>query len=128
MRFATYGYLLRSLRDQEDVGHDKLAHARLLPAAAPQPTIADAIGGGFVGPLNLKTFSTFGIRSQSPSYSLRNFVDEEYLHRAVLKTNMEIHPSKGLVLIWMVQHGGYRGDGATAQGEFKNWGIKRHAK
>ncbi len=46
-------------------------------------------------------------------------------HGGAYATNMEIHPAKGLALIWMVQHGGFPGDGAKAQGVFKNWALER---
>ncbi len=45
-------------------------------------------------------------------------------HGGAHATNMEIDTDKGLVLVWMVQHGGFPGDGAKAQGEFKNWAWK----
>jgi hypothetical protein len=38
---------------------------------------------------------------------------------------MEIRPSKGLAIIWMVQHGGFPGEGGKAQGVFKDWAYKR---
>ncbi|NNE00577.1 MAG: hypothetical protein HKN47_24955 [Pirellulaceae bacterium] len=49
-------------------------------------------------------------------------------HGGARATNMEVHPEKGIVLIWMVQHGGFPGNGAQAQGVFKNWAKQRFAK
>ena len=49
-------------------------------------------------------------------------------HGGAFATNMEIRPAKGLVLIWMVQHSGFPGEGAKAQGVFKNWALERFGK
>ena len=49
-------------------------------------------------------------------------------HGGAYATNMEIRFQKGLVLIWMVQHGGFPGDGAKAQEVFKNWALERFGK
>ena len=49
-------------------------------------------------------------------------------HGGAYATNMEIRFQKGLVLIWMVQHGGFPGDGAKAQDVFKNWAMERFGK
>lgn len=49
-------------------------------------------------------------------------------HGGAQATNMEIRPEKNLVMIWMVQHGGFPGDGGKAQGAFKNWAMERFAK
>ena len=38
---------------------------------------------------------------------------------------MEVQPGKGIVTIWMVQHGGFPGDGSKAQGVFKQWAAER---
>jgi CubicO group peptidase (beta-lactamase class C family) len=46
-------------------------------------------------------------------------------HGGAYATNMEIRPHKGLVIVWMVQHGGFPGDGAKAQSIFKNWVLER---
>ena len=35
---------------------------------------------------------------------------------------------KGLVIIWMVQHSGFPGDGANAQGVFRNWAMECFGK
>jgi CubicO group peptidase (beta-lactamase class C family) len=49
-------------------------------------------------------------------------------HGGAFATNMEIRPAKGLVLIWMVQHSGFPGEGAKAQGVFRNWALERFGK
>jgi len=49
-------------------------------------------------------------------------------HGGAHATNMEVHPDKGLVLIWMVQHGGFPGDGAKAQGVFREAALKQFGK
>jgi CubicO group peptidase (beta-lactamase class C family) len=49
-------------------------------------------------------------------------------HGGAHATNIEIRPAEGLVLIWMVQHGGFPGDGGNAQGVFKSWARDRLAK
>lgn len=62
-------------------------------------------------------------------YSLGFAVGDEWFgHGGAHATNMEIHLGKGLVAIWMVQHGGYPGDGAKAHGEFKNWAYQAFGK
>ena len=62
-------------------------------------------------------------------YSLGFAVGDEWFgHGGAHATNMEIHLGKGLVTIWMVQHGGYPGDGAKAHGEFKNWAYQAFGK
>jgi CubicO group peptidase (beta-lactamase class C family) len=48
-------------------------------------------------------------------------------HGGAHATNMEIHPSKGLVTVWMVQHGGFPGEGGKAQGVFKNGALERQS-
>jgi CubicO group peptidase (beta-lactamase class C family) len=45
-------------------------------------------------------------------------------HGGAFATNMEIRSADGLVIIWMVQHSGFPGDGANAQGVFRNWAIE----
>lgn len=49
-------------------------------------------------------------------------------HGGAQATIMEIHPGKGLALIWMVQHAGYPGDGGKAQGVFRDWALARFGK
>lgn len=63
------------------------------------------------------------------SYGLGLAVGPDWFgHGGAHATNMEIRPGKGLVLIWMVQHGGFPGEGGKAQGGFKNWAIDRFGK
>lgn len=60
------------------------------------------------------------------SYGLGLAVGEDWFgHGGAHATNMEIRTTKGLVLIWMVQHGGFSGEGSNAQGVFKNWAMER---
>lgn len=47
-------------------------------------------------------------------------------HGGALSTGMEIWPNRGLAVIWMVQHAGFPGEGAKAQGVFKDWARKQH--
>jgi CubicO group peptidase (beta-lactamase class C family) len=49
-------------------------------------------------------------------------------HGGAFATNMEIRPAKGLVIIWMVQHAGFPGNGAKAQGVFRDWALERFGK
>jgi len=53
---------------------------------------------------------------------------DSYGHGGAQATNMEIRSGKGLVLVWMVQHGGFPGDGGKAQGSFKNWALDKFGK
>lgn len=53
---------------------------------------------------------------------------DSYGHGGAQATNMEIRSGKGLVLVWMVQHGGFSGDGGKAQGAFKNWAMDKFGK
>ncbi len=46
-------------------------------------------------------------------------------HGGAQATKMEILPDKGLVIVWMVQHAGYPGTGAKAQGVFREWAVGR---
>ncbi|MEI6685287.1 MAG: serine hydrolase domain-containing protein, partial [Planctomycetota bacterium] len=50
---------------------------------------------------------------------------DSYGHGGAQATNMEIRSGKGLVLVWMVQHGGYPGEGGKAQGAFRNWALDK---
>lgn len=64
--------------------------------------------------------------SVNNSYGLGFAVGPDWFgHGGAHTTNMEVHPAKGLVIVWMVQHGGFPGDGAQAQGVFKNWALER---
>ncbi len=40
-------------------------------------------------------------------------------HGGALATNMSIDPQRGIITIWLVQHAGFVGDGAKAQGVFR---------
>ncbi|MGC4004941.1 MAG: serine hydrolase domain-containing protein [Pirellulales bacterium] len=63
------------------------------------------------------------------SYGLGFSVGSEtFGHGGAHATNMEIYPKKGIAVIWMVQHAGFPGDGAKAQGEFKQWAFEHFAK
>lgn len=53
---------------------------------------------------------------------------DSFGHGGAHATNMEIRPQNGLAVIWMVQHGGFPGEGAKAQSVYKNWAIKRFSK
>lgn len=67
--------------------------------------------------------------SLKESYGLGFAVAPDWFgHGGAHATNMEIRPSRGLVLIWMVQHGGYPGEGGKAQGVFRNWALERFGK
>jgi CubicO group peptidase (beta-lactamase class C family) len=68
-------------------------------------------------------------RSIKNSYGLGPAVGSDWFgHGGAHATNMEIRPAKGLVMIWMVQHGGFPGQGGKAQGVFKNWAMQRFGK
>lgn len=59
------------------------------------------------------------------SYGLGFSVGGDWFgHGGAHATNMSIHPSSGLVIVWMVQHGGFPGEGNKAQGIFRNWALK----
>jgi CubicO group peptidase (beta-lactamase class C family) len=63
------------------------------------------------------------------SYGLGLAVGSDWFgHGGAHATNMEIRPAKGIVMIWMVQHGGFPGEGGKAQGVFKNWALERFGK
>ena len=63
------------------------------------------------------------------SYGLGLAVGSDFFgHGGAQSTNMEVRPSKGLVIVWMVQHAGFPGEGGKAQGVFKNWAIERFGK
>ena len=53
---------------------------------------------------------------------------DSYGHGGAQATNMEIRSGKGLVLVWMVQHGGFPGEGSKAQGAFKSWALDKFGK
>ena len=67
--------------------------------------------------------------SVKDSYGLGFAVGPDWFgHGGAHATNMEIHPARGLVIIWMVQHGGFPGEGAKAQGVFRDWALARFGK
>jgi CubicO group peptidase (beta-lactamase class C family) len=67
--------------------------------------------------------------SVADSYGFGLAVGSDWFgHGGAFATNMETRPAKGLVLIWMVQHSGFPGEGAKAQGVFKNWALERFGK
>ena len=67
--------------------------------------------------------------SISNSYGLGLAVGPDWFgHGGAHATNMEIRPSKSLVMIWMVQHGGFPGEGEKAQGVFKKWAMEQFGK
>jgi CubicO group peptidase (beta-lactamase class C family) len=48
-------------------------------------------------------------------------------HGGAQATNMEVRTKDGLVLVWMVQHAGFPGDGAKAQGAFRKAALEAYA-
>ena len=67
--------------------------------------------------------------SVNDSYGFGLAVGSDWFgHGGAFATNMEIRPAKGLVLIWMVQHSGFPGEGAKAQGVFRNWALENFGK
>jgi CubicO group peptidase (beta-lactamase class C family) len=73
-------------------------------------------------------------RRQTPesvknSYGLGFAVSgDSFGHGGAEATNMDIRPKDGLVLVWMVQHAGFPGDGKEAQNVFRKWALERYAK
>ncbi|WP_298858754.1 serine hydrolase domain-containing protein [uncultured Gimesia sp.] len=53
---------------------------------------------------------------------------DRFGHGGAHATNMEIYPEKGVVIVWMVQHGGFPGKGAQARVVFKDWAIEHFGK
>ena len=67
--------------------------------------------------------------SMKESYGLGFSVSpDSFGHGGAHSTNMDIRLKDGLVLIWMIQHAGFPGDGNTAHPIFKNWAVKRFGK
>ena len=63
------------------------------------------------------------------SYGLGFAVNpDSFGHGGAHATNMEVYPEKGLALIWMVQHGGFPGEGAKAQGVFKETALTKFSR
>ena len=87
-------------------------------------------GNRYLSPAAFKELTTRQTpKSISNSYGLGLAVGADWFgHGGAHATNMEIRPSKGIVMIWMVQHGGFPGEGGKAQGVFKNWAMERFGK
>ncbi len=67
--------------------------------------------------------------SVKDSYGLGFAVGSDWFgHGGAEATNMEIRTAKGLVIIWMVQHAGFPGEGGKSQGVFRNWALERFGK
>ena len=68
-------------------------------------------------------------KSVKNSYGLGFSVGGDWFgHGGAHATNMSIHPAKELIIVWMVQHSGFPGEGGKAQGVFRNWALERHGK
>ena len=73
-------------------------------------------------------------RRQTPesvkdSYGLGFAVGPDWFgHGGAHATLMEIRPADGLVLVWLVQHGGHPGEGGKAVGVFRDWARNRFAR
>ncbi|QDV17653.1 Putative penicillin-binding protein PbpX [Gimesia panareensis] len=67
--------------------------------------------------------------SVKQSYGLGLSVGPNWFgHGGAHATNMEVHPEQGIVIIWMVQHGGFPGQGAQAKNKFRDWALQRFGK
>ncbi len=67
--------------------------------------------------------------SLKDSYGLGFAVGPDFFgHGGALATNMEIRPEQGIATVWLVQHGGFLGEGAKAQGVFKTWALEQFGK
>ena len=53
---------------------------------------------------------------------------DSFGHGGAHATNMDIRPGKGLAIVWMVQHGGFPGEGGKAQGVFRDWAFGQFGK
>jgi CubicO group peptidase (beta-lactamase class C family) len=49
-------------------------------------------------------------------------------HGGAFSTNMDMHPGKNYLTVWMVQHAGYPGEGGKADNAFKKWAAERFAR
>ena len=73
-------------------------------------------------------------RRQTPeslkvSYGLGFSVGGDWFgHGGAHATNMQIYPERNLILIWMVQHSGFPGDGAKAQAAFRELALRQHSR
>jgi len=64
--------------------------------------------------------------SMKESYGLGFAVgDGNYGHGGALATNMTIDTKRGLVYVYLIQHAGFPGDGASAQGAFRKVAEKQ---
>jgi len=54
--------------------------------------------------------------------------DDWFGHGGAHATNMEVHTGRQLAVVWMVQHGGFVGNGGQAQGQYKAWAGKTFAQ
>ena len=83
--------------------------------------------------LSVKSFEALTTR-QTPaalkeSYGLGlNVGPDGFGHGGAQATNMDIRMKDGIVVVWMVQHQGFPGQGAQAQGEFRKWAVKEYGK
>ena len=66
-------------------------------------------------PVTVKDSYGFGLAIAADSFG----------HGGAQATHMEIRPGNGIVLVWMVQHGGFPGEGGKAQEVFKKWAVER---
>ncbi|HEY0456827.1 MAG TPA: serine hydrolase domain-containing protein [Verrucomicrobiae bacterium] len=67
--------------------------------------------------------------SVKESYGLGFSVDgENFGHGGAYATNMEIRPTDGIAIIWMVQHAGFPLEGDRAQSAFRAWARETFAK
>lgn len=49
---------------------------------------------------------------------------DSFGHGGAHATKMDIFPGDGIAVIWMVQHGGFPGDGKNAHGDFSKWALQ----
>ena len=49
---------------------------------------------------------------------------DSFGHGGAHATKMDIFPDDGIAVIWMIQHGGFPGDGKNDHGVFKSWAIE----
>jgi CubicO group peptidase (beta-lactamase class C family) len=60
------------------------------------------------------------------SYGLGFAVGGDWFgHGGAQATNMEVRPAQGLVIVWMVQHAGFPGEGGKCQEFFRQWALSR---
>jgi CubicO group peptidase (beta-lactamase class C family) len=72
-------------------------------------------------------------RKQTPdgvkdNYGLGWSAGPTFGHGGAYSTNMTIDTKRGLILIWMVQHAGFPGNGGQSQGAFRNAAEKAFGK